>query len=480
MSSYPLDLGRADVEKLGHRAVDFVADYLEELSGEPTLYDTDTSALVTRLLDAPPERPGDLEELLTTIGEAASSGMNTASPGYLAYFPAGGLTSSAFGELIAESLNRYTAFAELAPGLVAIEQSVLRWLCGEFALPAGSGGLVLTGGSMATLPAIVAARDSRVAGEVGRGVVYVSEHTHHCIAKAAHIAGLTRAQIRILPSSADLRTDVAAVARQVQQDRRAGLLPFLLVATAGATSTGLVDPLEELGALARREGLWFHVDGAYGAPYQLTDRGRRLLRGIEAADSIVLDPHKSMFLPYGTGILLVRDEQALRAAHTADADYLQDIGQAGGLPDYAHLGPELTRESRGLRLWLPLHLHGVAAFREALNEKLDLTRWIYGELACEPALELPWVPDLTVIGFRLRGDGAAAAEANRLLLEQINASRRVCLSTTRVAGRYTLRLCLQSVRSHAEQAAEAVDLIRAAVHDLAASRGTRRRTTSAT
>lgn len=181
----------------------------------------------------------------------------------------------------------------------------------------------------------------------------------------------------------------------------------------------------------------------------------------------MLDPHKSMFLPYGTGVLLVREEQTLRTAHAAGGDYLQDIGGAEDLPDYAHLGPELTREWRGLRLWLPLHLHGVAAFRAALDEKLDLARWIHRELAAEPALELPWVPDLTVVGFRVRGTGAAGEAANRRLLERVNGSGRIFLSSTLLAGTYTLRLCLQSVRSHADTAAHAVSLIRSALREVA-------------
>jgi glutamate/tyrosine decarboxylase-like PLP-dependent enzyme len=219
-----------------------------------------------------------------------------------------------------------------------------------------------------------------------------------------------------------------------------------------------VDPLPGLAEVAAREDLWFHVDGAYGAPFQLTERGRARLAGIDRADSIALDPHKSMFLPYGTGVLLVRDPGPLRSAHAAGGDYLQDIDAVDGLPDYAALGPELTREYRGLRLWLPLQLHGTAAFRRALDEKLDLAGWIHRELAGTPGLEMGWVPDLTVIGFRPRD-----TSASRELLARINSSGRIFLSSANVGGRHTLRLCLQSFRSHQEQASEAVEIIRAAL-----------------
>jgi aromatic-L-amino-acid decarboxylase len=462
MIAHTLELDRDEIEQLGGAALEFVAEYLDQLPTEPiTNYDVPPS-LVDTLLEPPPEKPRKLDDLLASIAEAAQYGLNTASGRNFAYFPSGGLTSSAVGELMAQTLNRFTAFAEVAPGLVAMEHSVVRWLCAEMGLPDGSGGLVVSGGSMATLPAMVAARDDRLDGDIRDSVIYVSEHTHYAVAKAAHIAGLGDVQTRVVPNR-DLRMDVAAAERMIAADREQGLRPFMLVATAGATSTGLIDPLDRLGLLARREGLWFHVDGAYGALYRLTDHGHAVLAGIEYADSIVADPHKSLFLPYGTGILLVRDEQTLRAPHAMAGHYIQDIGRDQPLPDYAALGPELTREWRGLRLWLPLHLHGVAAFRGALTEKINLARRMHQALAMEPALELPWVPDLTVVGFRLRGDGPACAEANRRLLDSLNESQQVFLSSTQVDGKYTLRLCPQGLRTHEEEVGTAIDLIRSAV-----------------
>jgi aromatic-L-amino-acid decarboxylase len=190
--------------------------------------------------------------------------------------------------------------------------------------------------------------------------------------------------------------------------------------------------------------------------FQLTARGSERLAGIERADSIAVDPHKSLFVQYGTGVLLVRDPIALQAAHSGGGDYLQDLGTTAGLPDYGHVGPELTREFRGLRLWLPLHLHGVAAFRAALDEKLDLADLAYRQLAMDARFEVPGPPDLTVVIFRLRGDD----EPNRRLLERINGTGRIFLSTTRVEGRYFLRLNPTSHRTHATHVHEAIALIR--------------------
>jgi aromatic-L-amino-acid/L-tryptophan decarboxylase len=456
---YPLELDGDGMRALGQLATEFAANYLDRLPTEPVWGSGNPNALIADLLAAPPQRPRKPEELLTLLDESAAFGLNPASGGYLAYFPAGGLPSAAVAEQLAMILNRYTGFAALAPGLVALEQSVIRWLCGMFGLPPGSGGLIMSGGSLATLPAVVAARESIPRADRANAVLYVGEHAHYCVAKAAHLAGFGAGQVRIIPSTSDLRMDVRQAATMIAADRAAGLRPLMLAAAAGATSTGLVDPLDELGALAGREGLWFHVDGAYGAAFQLTERGANRLAGIELADSMVLDPHKTLFMPYGTGVLLVRDEHRLHSAHAAGGDYLQDIGTVEALPDYATLGPELTREWRGLRLWLPLHLHGVAAFRAALDEKLDLANWAYAALAATPGIELAWVPDLTVVGFRFPGDDAT----NRALLDRINATGRVFLSSTRIHGRFTLRMCPLSLRTHAERVEEALQIITAMV-----------------
>lgn len=218
--------------------------------------------------------------------------------------------------------------------------------------------------------------------------------------------------------------------------------------------------------LARAEGLWLHADGAYGGTFQLTERGRALLTGIDRADSITLDPHKGMFLPYGTGTLLVREGAHLRAAHHVGADYLQDIAAEERIPSFSEYSPELSRNFRGLRLWLPVKLHGMAAFREALDEKLDLARYLHDELRATPGFELPWEPQLTVVAFRYRPRTADADKFNARLLERINSSQRVVMSSTRLRGQFFIRACILSHRTHRDRVKEAVHIVRAAAHDL--------------
>jgi aromatic-L-amino-acid decarboxylase len=298
------------------------------------------------------------------------------------------------------------------------------------------------------------------------GTMYLSDHTHASVSKAAVLAGFPHRNLRAVPTAPDLAMDVQALAEMVQKDRADGLRPFLVVASAGTTNTGVVDPIRAVVQVAREEGLWVHVDGAYGGFFQLTERGRRLFDGIEASDSITLDPHKGMFLPYGTGSLLVRDRRQLREAHRVGAEYLQDLAAEADIPNFADYSPELSRDFRGLRVWLPLQLHGVGAFREALDEKLDLTRFLEGELRATPGFELPWRADLTVVPFRYRPGSGDPEDFNRRLLERINASRRVFLSSTMIDGRFVLRACIVSFRTHRDRVEEAVQIIRTAAADL--------------
>jgi aromatic-L-amino-acid/L-tryptophan decarboxylase len=454
--------------EMGRLVVDRVAAFIERLPDRPMSPPADPglAELVGAFLAPPPEEAGELTALLDRLERATDHALETAGPGYLAYVPGGGLYTSALAEFYTRGVNRFGGLAMGAPALAALEESVVRWIASDVCgLPSGSGGMLTTGGSMATLSALVAARHAHLGEEIGQGTVYVGAYAHHSVAKAARLAGLRERNVRVVPSTGDLRMDVDAAAAMIRADRDAGLRPFLLVGSAGTTDTGTIDPLPALAGLARREGVWFHVDAAYGGFFRLTERGRDRLAGTELADSITLDPHKTLFLPFGTGALVVRDPATLYAAHEGTGHYLQDVGPGDGLPNYAQLGPELTRENRGLRAWLPLHLHGVAAFREALDEKLDLTEQVYEKLATVPSLELPWRPDLSTVAFRVRprdGDVAAADQATRRLLDRVNADGRVLLSSTVVDERQTLRICIVIHRTHGDRVAEALDLIIAA------------------
>jgi aromatic-L-amino-acid decarboxylase len=252
----------------------------------------------------------------------------------------------------------------------------------------------------------------------------------------------------------------------VAADRRAGWRPLLIVASAGTTNTGAVDDLPGLADVAAAEDLWLHVDAAYGGFFLLTERGRALMRGIERADSITLDPHKGMFLPYGTGAVLVRAGDALRRAFGGTGTYMPEGGGDPEAVDASELSPELSRDFRALRVWLPLKMHGVAPFRQQLDEKLDLARWAADELGRVPGIEVVAGPQLSTLAFRLVRRGLAETELarlNRALLDRINARQRVLLSPTMLGDRFVIRICVVSFRTHADRVAEAVAIVRDAV-----------------
>ncbi len=405
-----------------------------------------------------PGGPRRFAELLAVLERAAATAIDTAGPGYLAYIPGGGLWATGLADLWSDVVNRYLGFAEFAPALVGIETSVIGWLTELFDLPPTAGGVLTSGGSQANFGALVAARHQLLGDDLARGTLYVSPHTHRSVAKAARLAGLPADAVRLVAVTQALAMDPVALASAVRDDRAQGRRPFLVVASAGTTDTGTVDPLPELAGIAADAGLWLHVDAAYGGFFQLTERGRARFSGIERADSITLDPHKALFLSYGTGCLLVRDEARLRAAHAGEGDYLQDVARGARLPDFADLSGELTRPFRGLRVWLPLHLYGLEAFRVALDEVLDLAQRLADGLRADPRIELAVEPELSVVAFRLReGDDAA----NQTWLARINDSRRVYLSSTRIEGRFTLRACVLSHRTDRARIEEAIEIIRA-------------------
>ncbi|MEU6341576.1 aminotransferase class V-fold PLP-dependent enzyme [Streptomyces sp. NPDC046977] len=471
MSHNPLETDAADVAEMGGLVAARIAQFVAGIPDRPVdnvSTPEETADLVRAFLAPPPETGGELKPLLDRLDEATACAVETTGPGFLAAVPGGGLYSSALGEFWARATNRYGSLAVAAPALAALEESTVQWMARDVCgLPEGSGGLLTTGGSMANFSALVAARHDRLGEDIGEGTVYTTPHAHHSVAKAALLAGIKARNIRSVPCDGRLGMDVPATEAMVRADRAAGRRPFLVVGSAGTTDTGTIDPLAAIADLARREGLWFHADAAYGGFFRLTERGRAALTGLERADSVTLDPHKALFLPFGTGALVVRDPRTLRAAFSGTGTYLQDVGSYDGLPDYADMGVELSHEVRGLRLWLPLHLHGVAAFRAALDEKLDLARHVHDRLSAIPALELPLRPELSTVVFRVRPHDTtrAAAEqadrATRRLLEGVNAGRRVLLQSTVIDGRQTVRVCVVSYRTHRDRIDELLDLVTA-------------------
>ncbi len=456
----PLDPDAKTLHAWMALATEYVEQHLAGLDAAPSWESDRASGLAATVAAQPlPATGRPLAEVIATLDPLIRASLGTPGPGYLAYIPGGGLPSAAIADLIACATNRYVTVDLGAPALAEIERTTLRWLAELMGMPKGANGIFTSGGSLSNLAALVAARSDRLGEDFADGTLYYSEDTHACVAKAARVAGFPARALRVVPVDERRRMRVGELARLVREDRAAGKRPFCVVANAGTTNTGAVDPLPEILDLARAEGLWAHVDGAYGGLFRMADGGDALLPRLGEFDSLTLDPHKTLFLPYGTGALLVKDPEALRRAHATTASYLQDVTQDAplGSTDYS---PELSRDFRGLRVWLPFMVHGVDAFRAQLSEKIALTRWAYERLQAEPLFDVFDPPQLSVLAFSARPPAGHALDPNAFsaeVLRRVNARRRVFMSSTTIDGRYLMRICVVSFRTHADRMKDAVE-----------------------
>jgi aromatic-L-amino-acid decarboxylase len=463
----PLDPTPAELERWLAETSAFVVDHVARLATMPSFGTEGAPAATAALVAPPPEQGRPLGEALALLRPAIEASFNTAGPGYLAFIPGGGLPAAALADLVGCVTNRFVNVTAAAPALARLEGITLGWLAALMGFPEGAGGIFTTGGSLSNFAAIVAAREAKLGEELAGGVLYFSAETHASVGKAARLAGFPQRALRTVPVDARLRMDADALAEAVAADRAAGLRPFLVVANAGTTNTGAIDPIPRILEVGRANDLWVHADGAYGGFFRLVPEGARRLAGIEDCDSITLDPHKTMFLPYGTGVLLVRDPEALRRAHATEASYLQDVAAAAGQANFTDLSPELSRDFRGLRVWLPLVLHGVGAFRDALAEKLALTRHAADRLAAEPLFRLVDRPQLSIVAFTAHPPRGDADRFGEEVLRRVNERGRVFLSSTRHQGRYVLRICVVSFRTHEDRVNDAVDALIAEARALA-------------
>lgn len=457
-----LEPGPSERRQLFREVEAYAESFLNELehSKAYTLSDEKGAGLYASPIG---ETPVDLQTALALYRKHVDGpGINPASGGHLGYIPGGGLVHSAFGDLLADITNRYSGIFFANPGAVRMENMLIKWMAEITGYPRHAAGNLTSGGSIANLIAIVSAREAfKIKGkDLSKTVIYLSGQVHHCIKKAIRIAGLQECVVHSIPLDKRYRMRADLLDGQIREDKRRGLRPWLLVASAGTTDTGAIDPLGELAEVAHKHELWYHIDGAYGAFFVLCDEGREKLQGMELSDSLVMDPHKSLFLPYGSGAVLVRNPDALLESHYYMPNYLQDAKEQQDEISPADLSPELTKHFRGPRLWLPLKLLGVAPFRAALEEKLWLARYFYEKIQTIDGFEVGPYPDLSVVTYRYiprRGDADAF---NRRLVKEIHRDGRVFVSSTILDGRFTLRLAVLVFRTHRDTIDLTVDILK--------------------
>ncbi len=406
----------------------------------------------------------ELLELYTK--EVTVHGINPASGGHIGYIPGGGIFASAIADYLADVTNEYAGMYYASPGAVTIENEVIDWLKQVFHFPTSSVGNLTSGGSIANLIALTAARDAhQIKGEkINRSVIYLSEQVHHCIHKAIRIIGLEDVIIRTLPLDAFHRIDPIKLEAEINTDKKAGLNPFCLIASAGTTDTGAIDPLEKMGELASKHGLWYHIDAAYGGFFILTETKKHLFKGIELADSLVIDPHKGMFLPYGTGAVLVKNKEAVFHSNHYVANYMQDAFEEEFPINPADVSPELTKHFRGLRMWLPLQLHGIKPFIACLEEKLILTQYFRQQLI-ELGFQVGPEPDLSVSYFWYPSTTDQNI-FNKKLMDLIHQDGRVFLSSTVINGKFVIRMAILSFRTKKKTIDKAIEMVKDALNKI--------------
>lgn len=398
------------------------------------------------------DTPLPIEEVLQILDRNVDSpGLNPASGGHLGYIPGGGIFPTALGDYLAAVTNRYAGVYFGGPGAVRMENILIKWMCSIMGYPSNASGNLSSGGSIGNLIAIVTARDFKkiTSQNIPNSVIYLTSQVHHCVQKAIRIAGLNEVEIKYIPVDRYFKMDMNILRHEIQNDLNLGKKPFLLIGSAGTTDVGAIDPLEDMANIAKEYDLWFHVDAAYGGFFILTDEGRQKLKGIEQSDSLVIDPHKGLFLSYGLGTVLIKNVKALQDAHFYQANYMQDAFLDQEELSPADLSPELTKHFRGLRMWLPLQLFGVAPFKAALSEKLLLTQYFYKKIQTL-GFEVGPFPELSVMIYRFIPKKGDANEFNAKLIQYVHKDGRVFLSSTTIEDVYWLRIAILAFRTHLE------------------------------
>jgi aromatic-L-amino-acid decarboxylase len=450
-----LEFTPVQMQAMGDAAMRRVVEHLATIDSQPVRGDVDAVALCRAMREPAPEQGVEIDSLLDPLfNDWIPRSYNTASPGYLAFIPGGGVFPGALAELIASGVNRYTGVWLASPALVQLEANVLDWLRDWMQFPATTRGLFTTGGSMANFTAIVCAREQRLGTDIRSGVLYASNQVHHSVMKSARLAGIRPDRVRVIPVDESFCMRVDALEAAIGADKAAGLKPFLVVSSAGTTNTGAVDPLPAIVRICRANDMWHHIDGAYGASFHIVPELRSLLEGLPQADSLTIDPHKGLFLPYGTGALLVADGTAMKAAFAETASYMPQSQMEPDLYDPHQYGPDLSRDYPGLRLWLTLKLYGAARYRAALTEKRALALEACRRLAEVPGIVIDAQPQLSAFVYHLEWPGSTLEQQNaatRELLERVTRRGKIMLTGCEANGRFLGRACVLSFRTRQAQ-----------------------------
>ena len=466
-----LTLSEDEMRQMAAEVVRLIVDHFMTLSDKPVTRPSSLELLSEGLHEPLPLSPtavGDLLEQLKTHVFADMTHYD--HPRNFSFVPSPSNFVSAMADALASGLNVFCG-AWIGPsGAAQIELTTIEWLRTLFRLPATAGGMFVSGGSMANMTGLAVARLVMLANNAANATVYFSDQTHSSVAKGLKILGFQQFQVRILPSDAQFRLPLDTLRQKIAADRAQGMLPFCVVANAGTTNTGAVDPLRELAAFCKAEGLWLHIDGAYGGSAAITDRGREVLEGIELADSLSIDPHKWMFQPYEIGCILVRDRDHLRDTFRVSAEYLKILEHDAQQVNFSDFGMQLTRNFRALKLWMSLKAFGVDAFKAAITQGMENAKYVESLLRRDPCWQVITSAQLGIITFRYVVPGWDDTQLNVLNTQMVHKlihSGYAMLSPTILRGRYCLRMCTINPRTTEGDLEQTIALLRGYGDDLA-------------
>jgi aromatic-L-amino-acid decarboxylase len=454
MNKDQLELSPNEMRTLGYRVVDMLTDHFATLSEQRVGTKGDPAILRPALLKPPPAQPTSPDEIFSTLDRHVfRNKMNVGHPRHLAFVPVPSNFVSVMADTLASGFNIFSGSWLAGSGSVALELAVIDWLRQWCGLPESAGGLFVSGGSIANLTAVVAARHAKLNDRIEGAVVYYSDQTHSSVERAWRIAGFLPDQIRKLPCDANFRLPIDELVHRMAEDRAAGLRPFAIVANAGTTNTGAIDPLPEIAELCRTNDLWMHVDGAYGAAATLCDRGRKLLQGIELADSLSLDPHKWLFQSMECGCVLLRDKAILKSTYSIMPEYLADVHRNVTEVNPHDYGMQLTRSARALKLWMSIHYFGLDAFRTAMERGFELAEFAERKLRTMPGWEIVTPANMGIVTFH-----NPTANYNKLH-DAMLADGFALATSTVLKGRKVLRFCTINPRTTEDDITQTLDWI---------------------
>ncbi|WP_031427512.1 pyridoxal phosphate-dependent decarboxylase family protein [Flavimarina sp. Hel_I_48] len=460
-----LELSEQEMLDYGHRIVDLIAGHHATQRTKNPVAVATRKEMDTLFSEEAPENPTDAHKVLDFVMEQVIPGTNLLShPKFFSFVPGPSNYISAMADTLATGFNVFSGGWAAAPSAAELEIVTMNWLLKMFGFPQKKGGGIFTsGGSMANLTALVTARNIKCGEDFSKATIYLSDQAHSSNIKAIRVMGFRKEQIRIIPTDMEFKFGINKLKNAINRDRLEGLEPFCILASAGTTNTGTVDPLVEIGEICKKEKLWFHVDGAYGGAAILGKDGKKLLKGIDKADSITVDPHKWFYQPYEMGCLLVRNHRWLSGTFTEKPEYLRDVeGNESEINFFDH-GIQLTRRFRALKFYMSIKTFGLKAFREAVQYNIDLAEATDAYLRKSRTWEVVSPATLAIINFRYNPIAKNLSEKeldqlNAKISEQVVNSRQAMLVTTILNGMIVLRMCLINPRTTLKDVTDTIEL----------------------